>query len=30
MATHKSQISIEVDLDENKIPEKLHWSAPDG
>jgi|SRR5699024_2276482 len=26
----KSQINIEVALDENKIPEKLHWTAPDG
>lgn len=30
MATHQSKIEIEVKLDENKIPEKLHWSAPDG
>ena len=30
MAKHQSKISIEVGLDENKIPEKLHWSAPDG
>ncbi len=30
MATHQSKISIEVALDENKIPEKLYWSAPDG
>lgn len=30
MATHKSKITIDVALDENKIPEKLHWSAPDG
>ena len=26
----KSNISIEVTLDENKIPEKIFWSAPDG
>lgn len=26
----KSEIKIEVALDENKIPEKLHWSAADG
>ena len=30
MAEHKSQISIDVTLDDNKIPEKLPWSAPDG
>ena len=30
MAKHKSKITIDVTLDENKIPEKLHWSAPDG
>ena len=30
MAEHKSKITIDVALDENKIPEKLHWSAPDG
>ncbi len=30
MAKHKSQITIEVALDENKIPETMHWSAPDG
>ena len=30
MAKYKSQISIEVALDENKIPETMHWSAPDG
>jgi gliding motility-associated protein GldC len=27
---HTSQIAIEVDLDENRIPENLRWSAPDG
>ena len=26
----KTQITIDVNLDENKIPEKLIWSAPDG
>ncbi|PQB03674.1 gliding motility protein GldC [Aureitalea marina] len=30
MAAHQSKIEIEVQLDENKIPEKLNWSAPDG
>ncbi|SRR5699024_5994489 len=28
--TKKSEIKIEVGLDENQIPEKLHWTAPDG
>ncbi|MGJ8667300.1 MAG: gliding motility protein GldC [Patiriisocius sp.] len=27
---HKSKISIDVSLDENKVPEKLHWTAQDG
>ena len=27
---HKSKISIEVGLDENKVPEVLNWSAEDG
>lgn len=26
----KSKITIDVALDENKVPETLHWSAPDG
>ena len=30
MAVHQSKIEIEVELDENKIPENLKWSAPDG
>ena len=31
MATTKeSPISIRVQLDENKIPESIRWSAPDG
>ena len=30
MAKHTSTISIDVELDENKIPEKLNWSAEDG
>lgn len=30
MANHSSKIIIEVDLDENKVPEKLKWSAEDG
>lgn len=27
---HSSEIKIKVSLDENKVPEKLHWSADDG
>jgi len=27
---HKSKISVEVGLDENKVPEALNWSAEDG
>jgi gliding motility-associated protein GldC len=30
MAKHTSDITINVELDENKIPEKLKWSAKDG
>ena len=30
MATHKSEIKFSVELDENKIPEKLSWDAKDG
>ncbi|QIE60385.1 gliding motility protein GldC [Rasiella rasia] len=30
MKHHTSEIKIDVALDENKVPEKLHWSAPDG
>lgn len=26
----KTNININVDLDENRVPEKLHWSADDG
>ncbi len=25
-----SEIKIEIELDENKVPEKLHWTAKDG
>ena len=28
--THNSDITVNVTLDENKIPEKLEWSAKDG
>ena len=27
---HKSKISVEVGLDENKVPEALNWSGVDG
>jgi gliding motility-associated protein GldC len=30
MAKKISPISIEVTVDENKVPEKIVWSAPDG
>lgn len=28
--THTSKIEFTVGLDENKVPEKLHWNAEDG
>ena len=28
--THTSDIKLTVELDENRVPEKLHWSAKDG
>lgn len=28
--TKETPITIQVSLDENKIPEKIKWSAPDG
>lgn len=30
MTKYNSEITINVSLDENKIPESLEWSAPDG
>ena len=27
---HKSQITLTVSLDENRVPEELYWSAEDG
>ena len=30
MAIIKSKIDLTVELDENRIPEKLHWTAQDG
>ena len=26
----KTKITIDVNLDENNIPEQMHWTAPDG
>lgn len=28
--THTSEIKFQIELDENKVPEKLLWSAEDG
>jgi gliding motility-associated protein GldC len=30
MANSTSEINFQIDLDENKVPEKLSWSAQDG
>jgi len=30
MAKHSSKIELNVELDDNRIPEKLSWSAEDG
>lgn len=30
MASHTSKIELKVELDENRIPEKLAWTADDG
>ncbi|WP_298755110.1 gliding motility protein GldC [uncultured Psychroserpens sp.] len=27
---HTSKIELSVELDENRVPEKLHWTAEDG
>lgn len=27
---HTSEIVLNIELDENKIPEKIHWTAQDG
>lgn len=27
---HTSNISIEIELDENRVPENMTWNAPDG
>lgn len=29
MAQHTSEIKLSIDLDDNKVPEKMRWSAPD-
>jgi len=26
----KSHISLDIELDENRVPERIQWSAPDG
>ena len=26
----KSTIHLDIELDENRVPERIHWSAPDG
>lgn len=30
MSKNTSEIKVTVALDDNKVPEKLYWSAPDG
>ncbi|MGB0789272.1 MAG: gliding motility protein GldC [Marinirhabdus sp.] len=30
MAVHTSKITVQVTLDENKVPEKINWNAPGG
>ena len=30
MVAHKSTIELNVELDENRVPEKLFWTAQDG
>ena len=30
MAVHNSEIKIEIGLDENKVPERIEWTASDG
>ena len=27
---HTSEIKLQVELDENRIPERITWEAPDG
>lgn len=30
MAHHKSQVRFDIELDANKVPEKIKWTATDG
>ncbi len=30
MANHTSKIELNIELDDNRVPEKLHWTAEDG
>jgi len=30
MATKKFEIKFDIELDENKVPEEMHWTAEDG
>nr|WP_321225307.1 gliding motility protein GldC [uncultured Psychroserpens sp.] len=30
MANHTSKIELNIELDENRVPEKLNWTAQDG
>ena len=30
MAVHQSKITINIGLDDNKVPQEMTWSAPDG
>lgn len=30
MATKKFEIKFDIELDANKVPEKMHWTAEDG
>lgn len=30
MATKKFEIKFDIELDENKVPERMHWTAEDG
>ena len=30
MSHHKSEIKFQIGLDENKVPERIEWSATDG
>ena len=30
MSVHKSKITLDIELDKNKVPEKMYWTALDG